>query len=144
MELRQYEELKEKLCKELENITKKNSLNMGDVDTIDKLVRSIKNIYKIEEEEEGGGYSQARYSRGNYSRDGYGQDGNWNARGSYGDGYGRGNSYARSGMHYVRGHYSRDDGSEMITERIEEMMNEGNISQSDKETLRRAMDVLRK
>ena len=142
MELRQYEELKEKLCKELENITKKNSLNMGDVETIDKLVHSIKNIYKIEEEE-GGGYSQRMYN-GRHSRGEYSQDGNWNARGSYGDGYGRGNSYARSGMHYVRGHYSRDDGSEMITERIEEMMNEGNISQSDKETLRRAMDVLRK
>lgn len=141
MELRDWEELKKKLCKELEEMKQTKKFDMGDIEVIDKITHSIKSISYIMENEDGG-YSQARYSRRMYNRDdNYSQDGNWSAEGSY-DNYGRDNSYARRGMHYVRGHYSR--GGDELTERIEEMMDRGDLSVTDKSTLQRAMDILRK
>lgn len=83
-------ELKEKLQDELDEIARKPELSAGDLEHAHKLTDTIKNIDKICMLEEEGGYSQAV---------------------DY-DGYGRGNSYARGGRHYVRGHYSRDDGTD--------------------------------
>ena len=85
-----YDTLRNTLCNELEEFANKGELNTGDLDVIHKLTDTIKNTYKIEMYEDGG------YSRG----------GEWEAdmRGAYG----RGNSYANRGQHYVRGHYSRD------------------------------------
>lgn len=140
MEIRDFENLKEELCKDLEQIKRKGSRSMGDIDAIDKLTHSIKNIDKIIDHEEGGEYSQGYYSRRDYSRnDG---DGMWEARGSYGDDYGRGNSYARRGMHYVRGHYSR--AAEDVSEKIQEMMDESDLTIAEKGTLKKALEVLRK
>lgn len=87
------EKLKEKLWEELEEISEKPELGAGDLELVHKLTDTIKNIDKICMLEEDDGYSNA---------------GEWSAdmRGVYG----RGNSYARRGEHYVRGHYSRDDG----------------------------------
>lgn len=86
-------ELKEKLCRELEEISRKPEMGAGDLELAHKLTDTIKNIDKICMLEDDGGYSN---------------DGNWSAdmRGTYG----RGSSYANRGQHYVRGHYSRDDG----------------------------------
>ena len=86
-----YDTLRNTLCNELEEFASKGELNTGDLDVIHKLTDTIKNTYKIEMYEDGG------YSRG----------GEWEAdmRGAYG----RGNSYANRGQHYVRGH-SRHDG----------------------------------
>lgn len=98
--------LEEKLCKELDEIANKPELGAGDLDIVHKLVGTLKNIYKIEMyADDDGGYSRA---------------GEWEAdmRGTYG----RGNSYANRGMHYVRGHYSRHDGRERMRDRIEDMM----------------------
>lgn len=134
MEMKDWEELKKKLCKELEEMKQTKKFDMGDIEVIDKITHSIKSIGAIMESEDGG-YSQA--SRRMYSRDGM-----WNAEGSYDDGYNRGNSYARRGMHYVRGHYSR--GGDDLTEQIEEMMESGNLSMTEKTTLQKAMDILRK
>ena len=80
-------ELKEKLWDELEELAEKREMGAGDLEVIHKITDTIKNIDKICALEEGG-YSEA-------------VDG--------GD-YGRGSSYANRGKHYVRGHYSRDDG----------------------------------
>lgn len=133
MEIRDYEDLKKKLCKELEEITK-GSLGMGEIEAVDKLTHSIKSICYIIENMENE-YSQ-------YSRDGM-----WRANGSYRDGNSynsyRNDSYAnRRGTHYVRGHYSRamDD----VSEAIDEMMDDPNLSMDDKSTLRRARDMMRK
>lgn len=141
MEMRQYEELKKKLCKELETVAERKSMGMAEIEIINKLTDSIKNIDKIEMLEEDG-HSEAGYRR--YSR-GY-DGGNWNARGSYADDdYSRDNSYARRGMHYVRGHYSRGaDEMDMVMDKISEAMNDGSMTSTEKDTLRRAMDVLRK
>lgn len=100
------ENLEDKLCKELDEIANKSELGAGDLEIAHKLTDTLKNIYKIEMyADEDGGYSRA---------------GEWEAdmRGVYG----RGNSYANRGKHYVRGHYSRHDGRDRMRERIEDMM----------------------
>lgn len=139
MGMKALEHLRELLCSELEEYKTKNKLGMSDIEIVNKLTDTIKNIDKIEMLEEGDGEYSQRYSR----------DGNWNAHGSYDNG----NSYAR---HYVRGHYSRDDGyggnysrgrysrddgkQEMI-QQIEEMMQNANGNQ--REAYRRALEELR-
>ena len=93
--------LREMLCKELDEIADKREMSAGDLDAIQKLTSSIKNTYKIEMAEDGG----------------YSRDGEWEAdmRGTYG----RGSSYrgrrrdvrqerargwpAECGRHAVRG-----------------------------------------
>lgn len=91
-------ELRDMLCRELDELAGKGDLGAGDLDIVYKLASAVKNLYKIEMLEDGG-----------YSRDdGYSRGGNWEAdlRGNYG----RDSSYSRRGTHYVRGHYSRDGG----------------------------------
>ena len=91
-------DLRDMLCKELDEISRKGELGAGDLEIAHKLTDTIKNIDKIEMMEDDG------YSRdGDYSSDGdYSRGGDWQAdmRGTYG----RGSSYARRGTHYVRGH----------------------------------------
>lgn len=103
MHMKDYEELKEMLCKELEEYANKDDMSAGDLEAIHKLTDTIKNIDKICMLEGDDGYS-------------YG-DGDWQARGMYSNrgGYNEnGSSYAnRRGSHYVRGHYSRADGRGM-------------------------------
>lgn len=87
------------VCEELEDV-EREGLKASNLDSTDKLINIKKNLLKIEQYETEDGYS---------SGDGY-----WSAEGGYGDGMshargGRGGS-PRRGMHYVRGHYSRDDG----------------------------------
>ena len=91
--------MKKLLCEDLEEFGEKGSLSPGDIHIIYELASSLKNIGKVEEMEEEGGYSERR---------GYSRDGEWMARGEYGSSYDGGSSGARRGSHYVRGHYSRD------------------------------------
>lgn len=122
-------DLKEKLCKELEEYAQKSNMNAGDLEMVHKLTDTIKNLDKIEMLEDGG-YSQA---------------GDWEGRGSYA----RGSSYANRGKHYVRGHYSRDgrmdgysrhDAKEAMMEQLGEIMSGAN--DREREILRRAMSQL--
>lgn len=121
--------VRESLCKELKGYGSRN-ISKADLDTIHKLASTIKNIDKISQMEQSysmdGGWSRAAYSR--------------DTMGSYGnDGY-------SNGMHYVRGHYSRDNGYSMhdgrLAQEIDQMMNDQTISSSDREALRRAKMVL--
>ena len=82
-------DLKDKLCKELEEYGKKGDLSAGSLDVVDKLAHTIKNLDKIIEvyEDEdysnyggsydyrGRSYARRRDSMGRYSRDGYPRDG---------------------------------------------------------------------
>ena len=61
-------ELKETLCKELENYGRKGKLSAGDLDVVDKLTHTIKNLDKIIENY-GDDYSGRRDSRGRYARE---------------------------------------------------------------------------
>lgn len=141
MDVRMIEKLKDKLCEELENVSRKNQMSATDLDSIHKLIVSIEKLMKIEQMEEGGEYSH--------------RGGNWDARGSYGNGsYNNGSygaygsdsynddSYANRGMHYVRGHYSRAEGTSMVKDHIRKMMDENEISGNDRRTLERAMEIL--
>ena len=87
------EELKEMLCRELEEITKKGELSAGSLDAVDKLTHSIKSIETImamnDYSQEGGSNrgSYARYYRDPYANEnGYSRYAN---RGSYRRGYSR-------------------------------------------------------
>ena len=132
-------ELKDKLCKELDEIARKPEMGAGDLEIIHKLTDTIKNLDKIEMLEDDGGYSQAGYRDGSNS-------------------YARGSSYANRGKHYVRGHYSRDgysnegrggrggysrpDAKEAMMEQLDEIMDSAN--EQEREILRRAISQLEK
>ena len=130
-------ELKDKLCKELDEIARKPEMGAGDLEIIHKLTDTIKNIDKIDMLEDDG-YSQAGY------RDG-------------GSSYNRGSSYANRGKHYVRGHYSRDgysmegrgnrggysrhDAKEAMMEQMEMLMDQAG-SEREREAIRRCISQL--
>lgn len=131
MSMQAMDDLREMLCKELDEISRKGELGAGDLDIVHKLTDTIKNIDKIEMLED----------------DGYSRDGAWEAdmRGNYG----RGNSYAsRRGTHYVNGHYSRrgtdgysrTDSIEAFRDRAREMMR--NATGEEREVLQRCVDAL--
>ena len=70
--------LRDTLCEELEKVAKKESINTSDLDIIDKLAHSIKNLDKvIHEGSYGDHYSYDRYSYGRRGRDGD-NDGRYN------------------------------------------------------------------
>lgn len=127
-------ELREMLCKELDDLVHKGNLGTGDLDIVHKLTDTIKNIDKIDKLEDEG------YSRGtDYSRSRYSRDGNWEAdmRGTYG----RGSSYERQGTHYVRGHYSRDGGKSAMRRQLQEMLDEAD-NDSIRNAIQRCMDAV--
>lgn len=125
-------ELKEMLCKELEEYGRKGDLSAGSLEIVDKLAHALKNVDKIIEskEEESGEYSSAggegSYRGGSYrgGRGGsYRYDDGIMTGGSY-----RGGSYARGrgsnarrdsmGRYSSRG-YSRAEGD--MAEIVEEL-----------------------
>lgn len=112
-------DLRDMLCKELDEISRKGELGAGDLDIVHKLASTIKNLDKIEAME--GGYSSR-----------YPDDDMRNS-------YGKGVSYAR--RHYVRGHYSRADSMEHLREQINDMMRETDDDRV-KEALRRAASLM--
>jgi len=141
MSMKALDDLRETLCKELDELARKPEMGAGDLELAHKLTDTIKNIDKICMMEEDGEYSRA---------------GEWEAdmRGSYG----RGNSYANRGKHYVRGHYSRDDdpnmerysgrraysrdgGREKMMEHLY-MMEEAADNEQDREKIRRFREQL--
>ena len=122
-------DLKDKLCRELDEIAEKPDLSAGDLETMHKLTDTIKNIDKIMMLEEDDGYSRG---------------GDWEARGTFGRPiYDDGHSYARRGAHYVRGHYSRDgrDSKKRMEEELEEMMR--GTDGEHREIIRRTLEEIR-
>ena len=127
-------ELKEKLCRELEEVARKPEMGAGDLELIHKLTDTIKNIDKIDALEDDG-YSRGgdweMEGRGNYSRNG--------------GAYNRGSSYARRrdsrGRYASDRRYSRDDAKTHMMEQMEQMMN-GSQNEREREIIRRAMEQL--
>ena len=97
-------DLREMLCKELDEYGKKGELSAGALDIVDKLTHTIKNLDKIIEVNEDGEYS------------------NYGPRG--------GTSYARGRGRYAKrdsmGRYSSDGYSRTgdMTERLRDLMND--------------------
>ena len=80
MNIQVYHDLKDMLCRELEEITRKGELTAGSLDTVDKLTHSIKSIDTIiaMHDKYGGSYdyhphyeqhSERRDRMGRYSKD---------------------------------------------------------------------------
>lgn len=122
-------ELKEMLCKELEDYGTKGELTAGSLEIVDKLAHAIKNLDKIiEASEEEGGYSErgGSYRGGSYARAGQGGGGMGGNRGGQGRSYarqGRGRDARRDSMGRYsseRG-YSREDGKEQMIMQLEDL-----------------------
>lgn len=129
MSMKAMYDLRDMLCKELDEIAHKGELGAGDLDIAHKLVSTIKNIDKIDLMEDEG------YSRdGDYSQRRYSRDGNYSQRKYSRDSYGGGSSYARRGTHYVRGHYSRDGAKDDMKRQLQEM-----LDNADDDTIRNAI-----
>lgn len=95
-------ELKEMLCKELEEIGGKGELTAGSLETVDTLAHALKNIDKIIENKENDGYSSRYYDGGvSYAR-GRGSNARRDSMGRYSSRY---DGYSRN-----RDGYSRNDG----------------------------------
>lgn len=96
-----YEDVKDMLEKELEDVAKSGEITAGTLEAIDKLTHSIKSIYSILMADE-------------YSEDGYSRH--------YGNGRTRGgNSYARR-RRDSRGRYSRDDMDDEMMDKLDDYM----------------------
>ena len=127
-------ELKEKLCRKLEEVARKPEMGAGDLELIHKLTDTIKNIDKIDALEDDG-YSRGgdweMEGRGNYSRNG--------------GAYNRGSSYARRrdsrGRYTSDRRYSRDDAKTHMMEQMEQLMN-GTQNEREREIIKRAMEQL--
>ena len=133
MDMRALHDLKEMLCKELDKIAMKGELTAGGLETAHKLTDTIKNIDKIMMLEEDGEYSESRHrdSMGRYTRaDGMMHHEPYDEYGS---------SYKR---HYVKGHYSREDGKDRMLHELGEMMEDAN--EHERRILERAMQEIRK
>lgn len=116
--------IRDMLCKELDEISRKGEMNAGDLEAVHKLTDTIKNIDKIEMLED----------------DGYSRDGDWAAdiRGTYG----RGSSY-RGRRRDSMGRYSRTDAREHIRNQLEDMMM-GADDDRTREAIRRCLDTIEK
>lgn len=124
MDTKTMEKLKDKLCEEIEKLSK-NELTASSLEMIHKLTDTVKNIDKITMlEDEGSDYSNRHgMSNRRYSCDGYANNDSYNmghANGNYS--YDEGGDSYRGGRHYVRGHYSRDSGRNDMMWRMGEMM----------------------
>ena len=126
-------ELKDKLCKELDEIARKPEMGAGDLEIIHKLTDTIKNLDKIEMLEDGG-YSQA----GDWEADMRGTYGRGSSyRGRKRDSMGRYSREGRGG----RGGYSRHDAKEAMMEQMEMLMDQAG-SEREREAIRRCMGQL--
>lgn len=126
-------ELKDKLCKELDEIARKPEMGAGDLEIIHKLTDTIKNLDKIEMLEDGG-YSQA----GDWEADMRGTYGRGSSyRGRKRDSMGRYSREWRGG----RDGYSRHDAKEAMMEQMEMLMDQAG-SEREREAIRRCMGQL--
>lgn len=122
--MKHLEELREVLCRELDEIAERGELSAGTLETVDKLTHTLKNLDKIMM---GGSYSNAGdwYAMGNYGRDGYRDE------------YRGGNSY-RGRKRDSMGRYSRADAREDMAEKLRHMMDDAPDSRT-REALEKAL-----
>lgn len=129
-----YYELKDMLKKELDQIVKKGELSAGSLETIDKLLNSIKNACKITmyEEYKEDGYSYAdsdmdmsnySYARGRGSNARRDSMGRYSSEGGYSNARngrdGRGGYSRRSGYSYADG--EKEEKIELIRDMMQEV-----------------------
>jgi hypothetical protein len=129
------------LTEEVKKIANKGELTAGSLETVDKLLNSIKNTCKIimydEYAEDGNSYadsdmdmSEYSYARGRGSNARRDSMGRYSREGGYSNARGRGGRYSRRG-------YSYADGKEEKVEMLRDMM--GEVSSEDE---RRALQKI--
>ena len=124
-----YYELKDMLKEELDQIVKKGELSAGSLETIDKLLNSIKNACKItmyeEYKEDGYSYADSDMDMSNYSyARGRGSNARRDSMGRHSSEGGYSNARGRRG-YSRRGGYSYEDGDkEEKISMLREMMQE--------------------
>lgn len=123
--MKHLEELREILCRELEEIAGKGELTAGALDTVDKLTHTLKNLDKIMMRDDGYSGAGDWYAMGNYGRDGYRVD------------YRDGTSY-RGRKRDSMGRYSRTDAKEEISDKLRRMMDDAPDSRT-REALEKAL-----
>lgn len=122
-------ELKEILCKELEEYGEKGEMTAGTLDVVDKLAHTVKNLDKILECYEDGEYSGAYADGGSYARGGRGRGAN-----QYG-------SYARNRRRDSMGRYSRaEDSMQDLLSEMRELM--PTVSEDKRREIQRFMDKM--
>ena len=151
-------DLKDLLCAELKDYAEKGKrsgeLSKADVEVIDTVLNSVKNIYKIDKyKEETEGYSEDGTYMGEGRIYGTSYESGYSERGgsSYARGRGR---YARrdsmgrysrdGGMSYrggMRGGYSRDDGKHYMMGELERLMEKAS-THTEREALEKCMQAL--
>lgn len=137
-----YYELKDMLKEELDQIVKKGELSAGSLETIDKLLNSIKNACKItmyeEYKEDGYSYADSDMDMSNYSyARGRGSNARRDSMGRYSSEGGYSNARGRRGYSRRSG-YSYDDGDkEEKISMLREMMQEAGTDEE-----RRALQKL--
>ena len=163
-------DLKDLLCAELKDYAEKGKrsgeLSKADVEVIDTVLNSVKNIYKIDKyKEETEGYSEDGTYMGEGRIYGTSYEGGYSERGGSSYARGRGRyakrdsmgryssrggmsydddmSYARGGRGGNRGGYSREDGKHYMMGELERLMEEAE-KPAEKEALRRCMDALKR
>ena len=115
-------ELRDMLCKELDELARKGELGAGDLEIAHKLTATIKNIDKIEMMEDGG----------------YSRDSEWEAdmRGTYG----RGSSY-RGRRRDAMGRYTRADAREHMRAQLDDMMRDADDDKT-RDAIRRCTEQI--
>ena len=114
--MKELSELKETLCDELKEYSRKGKMSAGDLEVVDKLTHTIKNLDKIIEAYEESDYSEERRRGGSY-------------RGSYRNAYDDGRnyriegSYARGRQNARRDSMGRYSSADMLAE-LHELMEE--------------------
>ena len=129
-------ELKEMLCRELEDYGKKGDLDVGSLEIIDKLAHAVKNLGKIIEMDEeseysmyGGGNIGGNMRGGSYAR-GRGRNARRDSRGRY-------SSYGGS---YEGGYSMAEDDMNNIVSELREMMVD--LPQEKQQEVRRFIDKM--
>ena len=152
--MRVYEDIKNMLCDELEEIAKKKELTSSSLDVLDKAIDVIKDISTIEAMEQEFGYSQEGGSsrEGGYSQGYFGRmpfymyDESYEG-GSYARGRGRNANRDSRGRYssegYSQGDYSRNEGysREGMKDELRMMMDRARTDK-EREALRKAMDSM--
>lgn len=123
--MKHWNELRDTLCRELDEIAEKGELSAGDLEAVDKLTHTLKNLDKIMMGENGYSGAGDWYAMGNYGRDGYRVD------------YRDGTSY-RGRKRDSMGRYSRTDAKEDISDKLRRMMNDAPDSRT-REALEKAL-----
>ncbi len=124
--MHEFYELKEMLMDEVKKISKKGELNATSLETIDKLLNSIKNTCKIimyDEYSDEGDYSRESgmsYRGGNSYARGRGRNAKRDSMGRYA----REGGYSNEGGYSRRGYSYADGDQEEKIEMLREMMNE--------------------